>query len=136
MTDIWTKAKRSKVMSNIRSKDTKPEKLVRTLLHNEGFRFRLHRKDLPGKPDITLPKYKSVIFVHGCFWHNHSKCIDGKIPKTNTAFWKNKISKNIERNENNIKNLKQLGWKVLIVWECEVENNINKIRGKINRFLV
>lgn len=109
-------------MSKIRSKNTTPEIKVRKLLHSMGYRFRLHRKDLPGKPDIVLPKYKTVIFVHGCFWHGHEGCRYAVIPKSNTHYWKNKINNNISRDNNNLILLSELKWKVLIIWECELIN--------------
>jgi DNA mismatch endonuclease (patch repair protein) len=134
--DIWTKKKRSAVMSKILSKDTKPEKLVRSLLHNAGYRFNKYRKDLPGRPDIVLPKYRTVIFVHGCFWHYHSNCPEGRIPDTNSKYWKEKLVKNVERDKKNKKALLKLGWKVLVIWECEIENNKEKtfenILSKLN----
>ncbi|WP_419699040.1 very short patch repair endonuclease [Mucilaginibacter sp. NFX135] len=120
MTDIWSKEKRSAVMSKIRSKNTKPEIQLRSYLHSQGLRFRINRKDLPGKPDIVLPKYKTVIFVHGCFWHYHH-CREGKIPKTNTIFWEDKLLKNVKRDAINQERLTADGWKVLVVWECELE---------------
>lgn len=133
--DIWSKDKRSEVMSHIRAKNTKPEIAVRSLLHRMGYRFRIHRKDLPGRPDIVLPKYKSVIFVHGCFWHLHEACRDGTIPKTRSDKWKEKLVKNLERDRSNIYNLHNMGWKVLILWECEVEKQLEIVENKINDFL-
>jgi len=119
--DIWTKKKRSHVMSNIRSRNTKPEILLRSYLHKHGFRFRVHEKKLPGKPDIVLPKYKTIIFVHGCFWHQHKNCIDGRIPKSRTKYWKEKLDGNVRRDRKYVKDLKKLGWRVLAAWECEIE---------------
>ena len=110
-------------MSNIRSKDTKPEKILRSCLFKAGFRFRLHRKDLPGNPDIVLPKFKTAIFVNGCFWHYHASCREGRIPDTNSVFWKTKLSKNVERDKRNFRALTELGWNVVVFWECEIENN-------------
>jgi len=133
--DIWSKEKRSYVMSRIRSKDTSPEKKVRSLLHRMGYRFRLHVKDLPGKPDIVLPKYKKVIFVHGCFWHLHRGCRDGTIPKTQHEKWKTKLEGNVQRNKDYIKELRKKGWKVFIIWECEAENKISKVADNIVQFL-
>jgi|ERR1035441_2122493 DNA mismatch endonuclease (patch repair protein) len=129
--DIWSKEKRSEVMSKIRSKNTKPEKLLRSLLHKSGYRFRIHKKDLPGKPDVVLTKYKTVIFVHGCFWHSHKKCQEGKIPKTNVKFWTDKLQKNILRDREHSRKLKKDGWKVITVWECELEKNPNNILKRI-----
>jgi len=111
---------RSWNMSQIKNRDTKPEIKVRSLLHRMGYRFRLHRKDLPGKPDIVLPKYKTVIFVHGCFWHRHKGCKYTYTPKSRTEFWKNKFDKNIARDKQVRKELKSLGWNVITVWECEI----------------
>ncbi len=120
--DRLTPEERSQNMSRIRNKNTRPEKIVRSLLHRSGFRFRLHRRDLPGTPDIVLPGRKAVIFVHGCFWHQHKGCKDSGIPKTNTEFWETKLNKNVERDNKNTAALKKLGWKVLEIWECETEN--------------
>lgn len=125
--DIYSKNKRSEVMSKVKSKNTKPELQVRSWLHKRGFRFRLHRKDLPGVPDIILPKYKTAIFVHGCFWHQHSGCKKATIPKTNHEFWKQKLERNVERDNEHVNQLKQQGWKVFIVWECAVKKDIEQI---------
>ena len=133
--DIWSKEKRSQVMSNIRSKNTKPELLVRSQLHIAGYRFRIHQKDLPGKPDIVLPKYKAVVFVHGCFWHLHSGCRDGTVPKTRADYWKNKLLRNKERDKEHMRTLQKLGWRVLRLWECEVEKETDKVLEKLNKFL-
>lgn len=107
-------------MSRIKSKDTTPEMLLRSFLHKNGFRFRLHVKDLPGKPDIVLPKYKTAIEVRGCFWHQHLGCKDARIPSTHAHFWKTKFMKNIARDQKNEKELLALGWKCIVVWECEL----------------
>ncbi|WP_298084025.1 DNA mismatch endonuclease Vsr [uncultured Akkermansia sp.] len=119
--DVFSPEKRSQVMSRIRSKDTKPEKIIRSILHKLGFRFRINRKDLPGKPDIVLPKYKTVIFVHGCFWHQHEGCRIASNPKSNIDFWNKKFSNNIERDKKNQKALKKMGYRVFVIWECEVK---------------
>jgi len=108
-------------MSRIKGKDTKPELLVREFLFANGFRYRLHVKNLPGKPDIVLPKYKTVIFVHGCFWHGHEGCKYFVIPKTRTEWWLNKINKNRELDEENTIKLTEAGWKVITIWECELK---------------
>lgn len=108
-------------MSGIRGKNTRPEIMVRQALHKAGFRFRLHRKDLPGKPDLVLPKYQAAIFVHGCFWHGHD-CRYFKIPKTRTDFWMAKIASNSSRDQRDIEALRKLGWRVMIVWECEIRD--------------
>jgi len=132
--DIWDKKKRSEVMSKIRSKNTKPEMTLRKALFVKGFRYRINYKELPGKPDIVFPKYKIAIFVHGCFWHGHDiGCIDSHIPKTNTSFWIEKITKNKERDKKNIAQILSMGWNVLVVWDCEIQqkNNIELIIEKI-----
>lgn len=121
-------------MSRVSGQDTKPEIAVRSLLHNLGYRFRLYRKDLPGKPDITLPRYKKVIFVHGCFWHGHTACSRSKRPSTNEEFWREKLDKNIERDKATVKALEELGWDVLTVWTCEVKDS-NKLKLKLLSFL-
>ena len=124
--DIWSEKKRSEVMSKIRGKNTKPEMILRSVLFRKGFRFRVHKKDLPGKPDIVLPKYHSVIFVHGCFWHCHKKCNEGRIPSSNSKFWKEKLEHNVKKDANNIKALKKESWKVFVIWECEIEKQFEK----------
>jgi len=122
-------------MSMIRSKNTKPELVVRSLVHRMGFRYRLHRRDLPGCPDITLSKYKAVIFVHGCFWHFHQNCRDGKIPQTNSDYWGEKLLRNAERDKRNLETLHEAGWRTLVIWECEVRNNSQDLQNIIARFL-
>lgn len=121
MSDVHDTKTRSYNMSQIQAKDTEPEMIVRKFLHANGFRYRLHVKDLPGKPDLVLPKYNSVIFVHGCFWHAHKRCKYFKIPESRTEFWKNKLLANRERDRQNIKELKNRGWNVIVVWECELK---------------
>lgn len=133
--DIWSAEKRSAVMARIRSKNTRPEILLRSRLFKEGFRYRINKKDLPGKPDIVLSKFKTIIFIHGCFWHQHKNCIDGKIPKSNIEFWTKKLNRNIERDKINSLNLKNAGWNVVIVWECEIMKNLNGIIDKIKQYL-
>lgn len=121
MADVLSKEQRSKCMSHIRSKDTKPEVLVRRFLFAHGFRFRLHRKDLPGKPDIVLSKYKTVIFINGCFWHGHQDCKYSTIPETNREFWENKIKGNIQRDKETYSRLAELGWNVIEIWQCQLK---------------
>lgn len=121
MTDVHSKETRSYNMSRIRSKDTKPELLVRRYLFSKGFRFRLHDKKLPGKPDIVLPKYRTVIFIHGCFWHGHENCRYFVVPKTRTDWWLNKIGRNIAGDTANIEKLRTAGWKIIAVWECTLK---------------
>ena len=113
-------------MSAVKGKDTKPEILVRKWLHAAGYRFRLHVKELPGKPDIVLPKYMTIIFVNGCFWHQHRGCSHAKLPGTNREFWEDKLRKNVERDERNYQELRGMGWKVRIIWECEVKDILNQ----------
>ena len=120
--DIISEEKRSWNMSRIRGKNTKPEIIVRSLLHKIGYRFRLHRKDLPGKPDIVLPKYNTVIFVHGCFWHRHKGCKYAYTPKSRVKFWKDKFAGTVKRDKQQLKHLKEKGWNVEIIWECETAN--------------
>lgn len=126
--DIFTSKKRSQIMSNIRGNETKPEILVRTYLFSKGLRYRKNVKTLPGKPDIVLAKYKTVILVHGCFWHGHKNCKASTLPTSNKLFWKKKISGNILRDKSNIKQLRKLGWRVIEIWQCKIKNA--KIREK------
>lgn len=126
MADRLTKEQRSRNMALIRAKDTKPEMKVRSFLHRNGFRYSLHRKDLPGKPDIVLRKWKTVIFVNGCYWHRHQGCKLTTIPKTNTQFWMEKFKSNVERDKSNYQALIKNGWNVIIVWECEIKNGLFK----------
>ena len=130
MTDRISPERRSWNMSRIGSRDTKPELVVRSVLHRMGYRFRLHRKGLAGTPDIVLPRYGTVIFVHGCFWHRHKGCSAVYTPKTRTEFWKKKFGDNVRRDRKNTKLLKLEGWRVLVVWECETETI-----GKLQKLL-
>lgn len=134
--DILSKEKRSELMNRIRGKNTKPEMILRSELFKQGFRFRVHLKDLPGKPDIVLPKYQTAIFVHGCFWHYHKDCREGRIPSTNSKFWKEKLQRNINKDEANIKALLKDNWKVQVIWECEIEKHLNKtIKNLISKII-
>ncbi len=118
MADVLTPEQRRLNMSRIRSRDTRPEMVVRSLVHGMGYRYRLHNPKLPGKPDLTLTRHRKVIFVHGCFWHKH-RCRYGRVvPKTNADFWEEKRQGNVERDRRNITELKRLGWEVLVIWEC------------------
>ena len=129
-----SKKQRSYCMSQIKGKNTKPEVIVRQLVHGLGYRFRLHRKDLPGKPDLVLPRHRKIIFVHGCFWHKHT-CKKGKsTPATNAEFWEKKRTGNRDRDRRNIRELKKMGWEVLVVWECWIKRE-EYLRGKIEAFL-
>lgn len=123
MADVHDKATRSYNMSRIKGKDTKPEMLVRKFLHANGYRYRLHTKDLPSKPDIVLPKYRTVIFINGCFWHGHEGCKYFTIPKTKTEWWTNKINTNIANDKKAIEALSKDGWKVITIWTCELKPN-------------
>jgi len=124
--DKFTPEKRSLIMSSVKTKNTKPERVVRSILHGSGLRFRLHRKDLPGSPDIVLPKFKTVIFVHGCFWHGHN-CPKGRRPASNQEFWNKKLDKNVERDNANYEALRALGWDIKVIWECEAKNAVNNV---------
>jgi len=121
MPDVHTKQQRSYNMSRIKAKDTKPEMLVRRFLHGKGFRYKLHDKTLPGKPDLVLPKYKTIIFIHGCFWHGHTSCKYFVVPKTRTKFWVTKINGNKANDAKAIKTLKKAGWKIIIIWTCHLK---------------
>ena len=134
MTDTVDRKKRSEIMSRIRSRDTKPEIAVRRIAHGLGFRFRLHRKDLPGCPDIVFPKYRSVIFVHGCFWHRHPSCKIASSPKTNVEYWENKFRRNVVRDARNQTLLRKLGWRVMVIWECEVKDR-EAVAQRISTYL-
>lgn len=122
MSDVFSVEKRSEVMSRIRNKDTKPEITVRKWLFNKGYRYRKNDNKLPGKPDIVLPYYKTVIFINGCFWHNHKGCKYAYIPKTRTKFWSEKFKKNKAIDNENQKKLLKIGWKLIVIWECELKN--------------
>ncbi len=120
ITDIYSKQKRSSIMSKIRGQKTKPELVVRKFLFSKGFRYRINDERYPGKPDIILHKYHTAIFVHGCFWHGHESCKAAALPKTNTDFWKEKIENNILRDRKDVELLKNKGWNVIIIWNCEI----------------
>ena len=135
MADVHSPQQRSFNMSRIRGTDTKPEMIVRSIVHQMGFRFRLHRKDLAGKPDIVLPRHRKIIFVHGCFWHMH-RCRYGKVvPKTNAEFWQNKRRGNVERDKRNRKALKNEQWQVLTIWECWTRDAEQLVIPKLHEFL-
>jgi len=134
MTDVFSKEKRSWIMSRVKGHDTKPEIIVRSMVHRMGFRFRLHRRDLPGNPDVVLPRHGKVIFVHGCFWHGHKGCPRSSRPRTNREFWNRKLDGNIERDKRFCETLRCMGWKVLVVWECETRKN-EALLKKLERFL-
>ena len=134
MVDKLTPECRSENMRRIRSKDTKPELKVRRLLHSLGFRYRLHRKDLPGKPDLVFGSRRRAIFVHGCFFHQHKSCADGKLPKSRLEYWRPKLAGNVARDRTNRLRLRRDGWKSLVVWDCET-SNLPKLEKRLLRFL-
>ena len=132
--DTVSKEVRSRNMSAIRSKNTNPETVVRSLLFALGYRYRLHKKDLPGKPDIILKKHNTVIFVHGCFWHQHKECKRANIPKSNKKYWIPKLERNVERDKINKRELNKLGWNVITIWECETKDS-GKITAELKKKL-
>lgn len=131
--DVVDRATRSRMMGNIRGKDTRPEVMVRRFLHAHGYRFRLHRADLPGKPDIVMAGLKTCIFVHGCFWHRHPGCRYATTPKTRAAFWQEKFSGNVERDRRTRQALEELGWTVITVWECELRKPDAALNSLVER---
>ena len=135
ISDIYSKSKRSEIMSKIGGKDTKLEIIIRKYLFSKGFRYKKNDKRYPGKPDIVLPKYQTIIFVHGCFWHGHKNCKASKLPETRKRFWKNKISDNMTRDLKNIRELEKLGWNVIVVWNCEI-NNMIKRKPRLNQLII
>lgn len=132
MADTISAERRSWNMSRITGRNTKPEILLRSLLHRAGFRFRLHAKDLKGRPDIVLPKYRMAIFVHGCFWHRHAGCRNATIPATRIEFWTAKFDGNVERDSRNAAALEEAGWTVITVWECDLKSNPNSVVAMIS----
>ena len=124
--DRYPPEKRSEIMSQIRGKNTTPELVIRKYLFSRGFRYRVNDDRYPGKPDVVLSKYETVIFVHGCFWHGHENCKASKLPETRKEFWKKKISGNMERDQRNIRELERQGWNVIVVWECEIKNKVKR----------
>lgn len=134
MVDVFTPERRSAIMACVRGKNTKPEILVRKLVHSLGYRFRLHSDKLPGKPDIVLTRHRKVIFVHGCFWHGHARCSRGALPRSNVEFWQRKIHRNRARDKMNVRELRQLGWVVLVVWQCHTRK-VDSLTDRLVRFL-
>jgi len=132
--DVFSSEKRSQIMSRVRGYDTVPELPVRSLVHKLRYRFRLYGEDLPGKPDIVLSRHKKAIFIHGCFWHGHKGCKRAKRPATNMAFWRKKLNANIERDRRTQAELKRMGWKYLVVWQCEIANE-QLLKKKLVRYL-
>lgn len=137
MADRINKARRSTNMAAIRSKDTKPELAVRKIVHSLGYRYRLHCRDLPGKPDLVFRSRRKVIFVHGCFWHLHPKkqCVDARHPKSNLSYWRPKLLRNVQRDRKHFTSLRRMGWEVLVVWDCEIKKTdqlIARVVGFLN----
>lgn len=132
--DTLTPAERSARMALVRAKDTKPELLVRRLVHGMGYRYRLHRRDLPGTPDLVFPGRSKVIFIHGCFWHRHARCALARLPKSRGDFWLPKLTANAERDERNVRALRRLGWSALTIWECQLGDTA-KLSSRIRRFI-
>jgi DNA mismatch endonuclease, patch repair protein len=132
-TDIYPPWKRREIMSRVRSRDTQPEVRVRSLLHQAGYRFRLHRRDLPGCPDIVLPKHKVAVFVHGCFWHQHPGCKKASLPTTNKDFWAAKLAANVQRDLRVQCQLTEIGWRVVTVWECESRSGIDLLLNELEK---
>ena len=133
-TDMFSPAQRSWIMSQVHSQHTKPELLVRSLVHRLGYRFRLHRKDLPSAPDLVFPARRKVIFVHGCFWHGHPCPRGARLPKANADYWREKIARNCKRDRRHQRRLRQLGWSILVLWECQLHNQ-QQIAARLTRFL-
>lgn len=138
MTDFMTPNQRSQAMSKVRGCNTKPEKMIRSHLHRQGFRFRINSLNLPGKPDIVLKKYDAIIFIHGCFWHNHKGCKKSKLPDTRKEFWENKIAATVLRDQRNISDLTKQGWRIAIVWECGTKNKhyLEKNIKKLSKWII
>lgn len=134
MADKLSAARRSANMRAIRSKDMKPELVVRRAAHAMGYRFRLHRRSLPGKPDLAFAGRQKAIFVHGCFWHQHAECQDGRMPRSNLGYWRSKLKRNTERDCEHLEALKANGWKALVIWECETADD-RRLRSRLRRFL-
>ncbi|EAB2330837.1 DNA mismatch endonuclease Vsr [Salmonella enterica subsp. enterica serovar Cerro] len=134
MVDTLTPEERSGRMSRVRARDTKPEMKLRRLIHGMGFRYRLHRRDLPGKPDLVFPGRRSIIFMHGCFWHRHEGCGLARLPKSKRAFWSAKLEANKERDQKNISTLEAAGWRVLVIWECQLRDE-GGVREVVKEFL-
>jgi DNA mismatch endonuclease (patch repair protein) len=132
LSDTVTAAVRSRIMRSVRRFDTKPEVLLRKAVHRYGFRYRIHRTDLPGTPDFTLPRYRLAVFVNGCFWHRHPGCRKSTFPKTRKEWWEDKFRANVARDERNYRELKAMGWRVFIAWQCEIEGDL---KGTVARLI-
>ena len=134
MTDVVSREVRSRIMARVRSKDTKPEMMVRRLLHGLGYRYRLHRSDLPGRPDLVFPRRSKIVFVHGCFWHSHSDCPNVRLPTSNQDYWSSKLESNKERDKRNLRQLESAGWMTTVVWECEL-GDLESVASRLVAFL-
>jgi DNA mismatch endonuclease (patch repair protein) len=134
MTDKISKERRSANMRAVRSRNTRPEIRVRQIAHGLGYRFRLHRRDLPGKPDIVFPRHQKAIFVHGCFWHQHNGCRRASVPQSNPRFWRTKLARNAARDAKQLAAIRKRGWRVLVVWECEIKDK-KRLTARLRRFL-
>lgn len=132
--DSVSPSRRSEIKSRIRSSDTRPEMQVRRLLHRLGYRYVLHRRDLPGVPDLVFPSRRKIVFIHGCFWHQHKGCFDGRIPKSRLSYWEPKLRRNVERDRRNVSKLRHGGWKVMLVWECDAARP-DTVHRRLVRFL-
>ena len=135
MADVFSEAQRRRIMAAVRQRDTKPELIVRSLVHRMGFRFRLHVRQLPGTPDIVLPRHHKIIFVNGCFWHGHRRCKRAGRPTTNVQFWNQKLDRNRDRDQSHLRQLRRLGWSVLVCWECETRD-VERLSRKLEEFLL
>lgn len=134
--DTLTPERRSRLMSRVKAKNTTPERFIRSLLHGRGYRFRLHDKKLPGSPDIVLPKYKTAIFVHGCFWHHHTGCKKATMPKQNADYWQGKMAENVQRDKRKERALLDAGWNVIVVWQCAVDtHNPKELAAELDKLL-
>jgi DNA mismatch endonuclease (patch repair protein) len=134
MADVFSRAKRSAIMAQVRSENTRPELVVRKLVHSLGYRFRLNQRTLPGKPDIVLARHRKIILVHGCFWHGHSRCVRASLPSTNLMFWQSKIDGNKVRDANVRRMLTKEGWKVLVIWQCQTRNT-EELTTRLKKFI-
>lgn len=135
MADVFTPRQRSELMARIRSKDTKPEMRVRRLVHGMGYRYRLHAPDLPGRPDLVFRPRRKAIFVHGCFWHRHAGCRANRIPSTRQAYWREKLNGNAQRDRASQRSLREAGWDVLVIWECQTKGDLDRLGRRIAEFL-
>lgn len=134
MADTLTQDERSRLMAKVRGKDTGPERMVRSLLQRAGYRFRLHVSELPGTPDIVLPRLRAVVLVHGCFWHRHKGCKEATTPKTHRKYWADKFARNIANDRKHSRELRRLGWRVIVIWECHLKHP-DRVQSRLQRLL-